>query len=368
MAHTSRHGSDEENRFTAKKLAFDENDGGLGMQTARPPFNSNVSGYNSSAASRSGSLPPSRSDVDTSTRHPGELQNLQYPRLNPPATQRPNMSAQASTYTMPARVSGQRHTGQLSPSHLNQMLGDFGTLSVGKENHSSYSNQSEVSYGTPPHAASSYSQEMIPDGNEIWDTEENGYQSQQDQFPSTGGSSSLTSNSATRRGIGFGASYAHSPNIGGARLSHTSPYYSAAGTPPSYQQRAPSRGGFSGPLVTGQAAVLDRKLRGLQQEQQAYMVPRPTPMHFNNQPPHPSTYDFQLQPGLRMNQLNAYYQMPPLTQHMAASHIPRGPASDHPVVQPVRSALLEDFRNNSKTNKRYELKVRLCGPGLLALR
>jgi len=358
MSRTSRHNSDEENRFSARKLAFEGNNTGLGMQSARPSFKSNVSGYNSSAASRSDSLPPSRNDVDILTRHPGESQNTQYSRLNASVPHRPDLSAQAPTYTMPTRPPGQRQADQLSPSQLNQLLGDFSHLNMGKENQTPYGNQSEVSYGTSPHLSNGYPQELMSDSNQIWSRGDNGYQGQQDQFSPTGsGSGSLMPDQGLRRGPGFGASYAHSPNISDARLSHHSPYYSTAGTPPNYQQRAPSRGGFSGTLVTGQAAVLDRKLRGVQQEQQAYMLPRPPPMHFSQQFQHPSAYDYASQPGLRMNQLNAYYGMPPVPQHLATPHIPRGPASEHAAVQPVRSNLLEDFRNNSKTNKRYELKV-----------
>ena len=357
MPRSSRHGSDEENRFAARKLAFEGNEAGRGMQPARPSFNSNMSGYNSSAASRSGSLPPSRSDIDA-TRHPGEMQNPSYSRLKAPVPPRSNMSAQAPAYTMPTRPSGQRYADQLSPSQMNRILGDFGNLNIDKENHTLFSNQSEVSYASSPHIGQNYPQELMNDSNELWNREDhNGYQNHQDQFsPPTSVSGSLISNPAARRGVGFGLPYASSPNVGDTPLNQASPYYSTAGTPPTYQQRAPSRGGFNGTLVTGQAAMLDRKLRGLQQEQQAYMVSRPTALPFNNQFSHPSAYEFHTQPGLRVNQLGPYYQMP-VSHPMATSHIPRGPASDHAAVQPVRSALLEDFRNNSKTNKRYELKV-----------
>ena len=331
------------------------------MQPARPSFNSNISGYNSSAASRDGSLPPSRSDLDAA-RHPSELQNPPYSRLKAPAPHRSNMSAQAPAYTMPTRPSGQRYADQLSPSQLNQILGDFGNLNIEKENRTPFSNQSEISYGSSPNVGTSYPQELIPDSNESWHREEsNGYHGQRDQFsPPTSGSGTLMSNTAARRGVGFGVPYSTSPSVGDIPPNQTSPYYSTAGTPPAYQQRAPSRSGYSGTLVTGQAAMLDRKLRGLQQEQQAYMVSRPSALQFGNHFPHPSTYDLHAQPGVRMNQLNPYYQIPPVPHPMAASHIPRGPASDHAAVQPVRSPLLEDFRNNSKTNKRYELKVGLC--------
>ena len=355
MSRNSRHNSDEESRFAARKMAFEGTDQGLGMQSARPSFTSNISGYNSSAASRSGSLPPSRSDVDTSTRQLSEVQNSQYARLNATASLRPHLSAQAPSYTMPNRPSAQRQTDQISPSQMNMMLGELGNMHIGKESQQTpYSNHSDTS----SHFGKDYSQDFIPDSAETWSREENGYSNQRDQFSPTGtGSGSLISNPHARRGAGLGGQYPPSTNINDTRLSHASPYYSSTGTPPTYPQRAPSRGGFNSTLVTGQAAMLDRKLRGLQQEQQAYMVSRPTPMHFNNQYSNASTYDFHSTPGLRMNHLNTYYSMPPMSHQLPAPHVPRGPASDHSAVQPVRSALLEEFRNNSKTNKRYELKV-----------
>lgn len=59
-----------------------------------------------------------------------------------------------------------------------------------------------------------------------------------------------------------------------------------------------------------------------------------------------------------MNPLAPYYHMPPVSTMMGPM-IPRGPAREHDAGQHVRSALLEEFRNNSKTNKRYELKVKM---------
>lgn len=363
LTRVSRHNSDEESRFAARKMAFEGTDTGLTMQSARPPFNNNnnnASGYNSSsAASRSGSMPPSRGDVDSSMRYPGD--NPQYSRYNASASHRQNLSAQAPSYTMPAKPAGQNYPDQFSPSQLSQLLGEFGNLNVGKDNlQNSYNTQSETSYGVSSAYMNGYTQELLLNGNEIWKKEGNGYQAQQEQFSPTGsGSGSLSSQQGSRRDMNCGPQYTQSSSVSDARLAH-SPYYSTTGTPPTYQQRAPSRGGFSnGTLVIGQAALLERRLRGLQQEQQAYMIPRGAQMHFSNQIPHPSAYDFHPQPGFRMNQLNPYYQMPTIPRQMATQHIPRGPAREQDVVQPVRSTLLEEFRNNSKTNKRYELKVRL---------
>ena len=151
------------------------------------------------------------------------------------------------------------------------------------------------------------------------------------------------------RASSYGASYSHSPSGSESRRMQ-SPYYSSGGTPATFQQRAPSRGSFNSAAATGQAALLDRKLRGLQQEQQGY---QPNPLQYRQLPQH---YDYHPQHALRMNPLAAYYSMGPMP-NLLNSHIPRGPARDQAIGQDMRSALLEEFRSNSKTNKRYELKV-----------
>ena len=104
-----------------------------------------------------------------------------------------------------------------------------------------------------------------------------------------------------------------------------------------------------------QAALLDHKLRGLQQEQQGYTASQPNPFHCR--PPFTHAYDFHPQNALRMNPLAPYYPMTPAPNLINAPPIPRGPAREQDPGQHLRSPLLEEFRNNSKTNKRYELKV-----------
>ena len=361
MTRSSRHNSDEESRYNARKLAFEGNDAGLTMQSGRPPLNNNVSGYNSSAASRSGSLPPSRSDGGHGSRHPGETTNTQHSRF-PTSTgsaYRPNLSAHAQPYMMPSAGSqGQKFAEQLTPMQLNQLLGDMGNLNVGKENQNpTYAANRDQSYGNSSNFMNGYPQELLGNTNEVWNREDNANQGQQPSFsPTDSGTWSLVSNPNNHRGVPYAGHYSHSPSNSDARLSHYSPYYSTAGTPPIYQ-RVPSRAGYNGGASTGQAALLERRLRGLQQEQQGYMIPTPNQMPFRNQFPQPNSYDFHPQHTPRPNTLNSYYPVPPAPNVLPPSQIPKGPARDHDLAQPVRSPLLEEFRNNSKTNKRYELKV-----------
>ncbi|KAI9822269.1 MAG: mRNA binding protein puf3 [Thelocarpon impressellum] len=139
-------------------------------------------------------------------------------------------------------------------------------------------------------------------------------------------------------------------------------YYSTGGTSPAGmdQPRAPSRGGMvSRPHTSGHSALLDKKLRGLQQEQQGYMHPQPNGMMmradaFQGQST-PNPYDCSPQSGYRVNPMLPYL---PLGGMSARPPAPRGPSRDQDLGNNLRSALLEDFRSNAKTSKRYELKFK----------
>lgn len=327
------------------------------IQSGRPPMNT---GYSSSAASRSGSLPPSRGDAGH-PRHPGDLHNVQQARFptTSGSSHRAILSPQAQPYMMPPTASqGNKLTEQLSPTQVTQLLGEFGNLNVAKENlHPTYPANRDQSYGNSSNTVNGYHQDLMANGNEIWNREESVHQGQQPPFsPADSGTWSLVSNANNHRNAPHGGQYSHSPSNSDARLNPHSPYYSTAGTPPLYQQRVPSRSGYNAGTSTGQAALLERKLRGLQQEQQGYMIPSPSQVQFRNQFPQQNLYDFHPQHGLRPNNFNSYYPIASTPNALPPAQIPRGPARDHDLAQPVRSTLLEEFRNNSKTNKRYELK------------
>ncbi|KAK4690769.1 mRNA-binding protein PUF3, partial [Lecanoromycetidae sp. Uapishka_2] len=255
---------------------------------------------------------------------------------------------------MPAQQ--QRSTEQLSQTQLNQLLGEFGNLNVGRENQNSNTTYREAPYTTSSGFGNGYSQDLMANGGEVWNREENGYQAQQAQFsPTVSAAGSLISSQTSHRPMPFASQYATSSNNSEARASRHSPYNSSSGTPPTYQQRGSSRSGNNAGVPPTQAALLDYRLRGLQQEQQAYMMP-PNHPRYRNQYHQQNPYDFQPQRNVHPNQINQYYQMPPNPSLLTGPQIPRGPPRDHDLAQPVRSPLLEEFRNNSKTNKRYELK------------
>lgn len=362
LSRTSRHNSDEENGYAQRRIAFEGTDTGLSMQPARS-FN-NMSGYNSSTASRSGSIPPSRGDAEytmNSTRVRGDITNNQYLRNNTSITSttphRTNLPAQAPPYLIPKGPSRQKYTGQLSPTKLNHLMGDFDKLNVGQEKQQpGFSAQREASNGSSLPFMNEFPQDFVPNGNDVWNSrDDGGYQNHQEQFsPAGSGSGSMTSQPNTHRAMALASRYSHSPSNSDARHSHHhSPYYSNAGTPPPYQQRGPTRGGYNNNVST---AVLDRRLQGIQREQQGYMVPPPNFGQFRNQYQPLNPYEFYPRSGLPVNQLHSYYPMPPAPNLLTAPNIPRGPARDHDVDQ---SQLMREFKDTmNKPNKRInELKV-----------
>jgi hypothetical protein len=142
------------------------------------------------------------------------------------------------------------------------------------------------------------------------------------------------------------------------RSNLNSPYYSATGTPPTGPQsiRSTPGSGVSSRTSHHDHFVHDRKLAGA--EQYAFdpsLFVAPTSV----QAPTATAYQYDIQaPGqpLRMNPLAHPYVG---HGHTAMHSYPTGPRM--PIREPeqthiVRSPLLEDFRLNSKNNRKFELK------------
>jgi mRNA-binding protein PUF3 len=75
--------------------------------------------------------------------------------------------------------------------------------------------------------------------------------------------------------------------------------------------------------------------------------------HFQGQYPH--AYDYPHPPHYRHNPQQYGYHMPALP-YAPPMMVPRGPARDQEDGLGIRSACLEEFRCNSKSNRRYELR------------
>ena len=147
----------------------------------------------------------------------------------------------------------------------------------------------------------------------------------------------------------FGDRGSVSPAESDYRRGFNSPkYYSATATPPLGSDQI-YRPGSRGPRVQQGPTELDRRLQNIHFAQQAYMNYGQFQGHF---PPH--VYDYPPQ-SFRPGGVAYGYQMP-IPSYPSAQAIPTRPAKDQDIGLGVRSVLLEEFRSNSKSNKRYELK------------
>lgn len=119
-------------------------------------------------------------------------------------------------------------------------------------------------------------------------------------------------------------------------------YYSANGTPPSGPEQMYRPGSGS----RNPQAELDRRLQSHFAQQLFFQAQQ---AQFQNQ--FTPVYDFATQ------QFRPSFPYPmQMQQFTPAQVIPTRPAKDQDAGVGMRSALLEEFRSNSKTNKRYELK------------
>lgn len=358
---SSRHNSDEDDRYAARSLLLGSHDAGVAIHPQRQHSQSSTSGFNSGVASRNGSLPPSRNGVDplfqfsedtqhtTYTHNSGSSSTGQHPRFK--------LSAQAHAFSRNSSTQNQRFGDVTNSAIMNNMAGEFAKMGIARENQPPHSG-----YGTPMDPAfhgqglSSYDFPQPIDANNTnapWDTDEHGYHDYQDRYAQS--NISPFPPQGPYRASTLNPSYPHSPASSDGRRNSQSPYYSNDGAS-SYalQHRPPVHSSLNGNVPLGQAQLLDRKLRGIQQEQHGYLLPQVNPIHFR--PPFPNPYDFHPSHAIRVNHLNQYYPVPPIS-NMLPPVIPRGPAKDQDSSHSTRSACLEEFRSNSKTNKRYELKV-----------
>lgn len=128
-----------------------------------------------------------------------------------------------------------------------------------------------------------------------------------------------------------------------------SPFYtgvdSASMAAPHFRNASGSR------LSEGQAAAIERKLRGMQPDSEL-TGQMGNPLQRMQFP----AYDFAGYQAARLNALAGFYPVSPIGGLGAAAFVPRG-QRENDLSQVVRSPLLEEFRANSKGNKRYELKV-----------
>ena len=351
----SRQAADEVNRMPLDSIVFGSNEIGASNYSGAGRTASNASlgysGYNSSAASRSGSLPPSRHGTDPPAQfgveHSTNLQHLQF-GTSDGLSHRPNQLSRNSTYSV---NSSNKFIDHASAMQYDDLHTNFSKMDLSKENQD------------PLYTYYDYPQQGGFNGtNSGYGGNSQTIRNTQTSFePNSRSGSSLNPPSQYRQQRSDRTSY--SPSTSDLRRNHDSPLYSHTSTPPlSDHHRAPSNSSVQRSNAGGgQAALLERKLRGLQQEQQSYMSTQRNPLHFQT-PYHP--YDYSQQNLLRVNPLAPYYSLPPQqgyqsnAQNYAASrNISQTTRLDSNAAESLRSTLLEEFRSNNKGTKRYELKV-----------
>ena len=144
------------------------------------------------------------------------------------------------------------------------------------------------------------------------------------------------------------------PYSGDFRNNAHGQFYSAGVTPPTGPESGQSAGGsgISSRTSHHDFSVVDRKLGNLDAFQQ-------NPFYQSHGHVNTPAHDFSLMPSVRMNPLAGAYTPYSMAGLSVSSIGPYSPTPRMPVREQeppvIRSPLLEDFRMNSKTNKRYEL-------------
>lgn len=312
-----------------------------------------TSGYfgRSAAPSRSGSLPPSRHGADSSQITPtsNAYQGLSSARGHPAglsaqSNDRPfqdrSDSIHSDAASMFSRLSIDGYS-EAVPMLQRPSISTGGSAGQLIHSSSDYSrirqSISDASHSLPGHADCSNGS-FTPDG-----------------FPSAQYSDQMVA----LRGLQFGSRGAMTPAD-----YRQSPYYSTGGTPPGvagmYEQMYPWRKS-SEPSARQSANVnpvlLQQRLQGLE-EQQRFISPQYQPMMAAQFRGQYNPYQYAMPNGQPMSGLNPGIQLPAMPTMMPAIEAPKAPR-DHDSGMGVRSVLLDEFRSNGKTSRRYELKVDL---------
>ncbi|KAI9772903.1 MAG: mRNA binding protein puf3 [Geoglossum simile] len=358
----NRYNADEENRRHIKSIvgALDSDEAKrLGRNNRRPVQSSDLLSSKNGATVRSESLPPNRDSTPPSiaSQHAhieGTAPYSQFTQVTTPFN-RPTHPGHTTSFS-----STQGSLKKFDDLVQDEVPARFSRMSLdGNGDMASYTQQSaantQQTYSSqPPYDFGYPRQTHLNMPQNLWGLDDGAYDRQEsftpDGFPD-GPFGDQFNGFRVPRMNGRGTI---SPGGSDHRRSVHSPYYSTGGTPPANTDpfRAPSRGTSQPGRAPLNGHVLDKKLRGLQQ-QQGYNSPQPNAVMMRNEPyrgtfsPHP--YDY-----LRVGPLAPFFPGIPIPGGPIA---PRGPARDQQDIgHNLRSLLLEEFRSNTKTSKRYELK------------
>ncbi|TKA71826.1 hypothetical protein B0A49_06169 [Cryomyces minteri] len=296
--------------------------------------------------SRHGSLPPSRHGLEQSQY----LQRSDYPRLSQASANR------GHPLSLPSQTDEGTPIDRNDP-YTNTVIPQFGQMSL--ENDSSHS---FVPHKSAP-AYSSYGSSLAR--RALSDIPQNAL------LPAEGGANttgSFTFNdypaghymkdvAALRNPASGERKVFLNPNKDRHMPSFSTSLYSTGATTRGFDHLHPSLP-FDASRMSPQthSVQLDRRLRGLQQEQQPFLHPQSHQMMTASYLGHYGAPCFYSIPGgVPMNAMTtgtAMQQlMPPVLPALEVSQGPRDHASDG-----IMSPLMAEFKSNSKTSKRYELK------------
>ena len=336
--HSSRHNSDETNRRPLNSIVFGSNENGYSNTS------NGFSGYNSSTVSRSGSIPPSRRAAEYQSQISADgIPDIYNAHIGPSesVSGRPTHSSRTSTYSSNGNHN-HRHTNQTPSLQFGELGGSFGKLELGKDH-------PIPSYSSSYHDLASHAGNSSMSANSAHNS--TAYRGNQISFDPDGRQGSSYNPYNTQ----FGDLSSPSPNGNDFQRSQDNSMYSGRGSPPlGEHQRTNSSVNYQSQISNGPTALLQKKLRGLQ-EQQKYLQPQLNPVQFR--PSYSNPYDYNVQHMLRMNPQAQYYPMAGMDGYPPRITSRPSTVVSTNVSENLRSSLLEEFRTNNKGNKRYELKV-----------
>ena len=315
--------------------------------------NMGYSGYNSSAASRSGSLPPSRHGMDNGSQF-GEhgLSNIHQSHsevFGHRANQLSRNSAFSTNgYNRPLESIWQSNANDLSTmaSRLDLKRDEVDVVGpyvwgdqLNQQPSSSAVNGLSNGYGNGRHGS----------------------------FSLESGIQSTSTTPFNQHRMSFAERSSQSPTGSDPRQSRGSPSYFNSGTPTvSDHSRAYSTSSNQSRLTMQHQAMLDRELRKVEMARRPNYAQGPAIQHRNQYGNYGNGYDNNPQAIQNMQRLNPQVQqyfpmhnvpVPGYMSNQFHTLVPRGPARDAAGGDNLRSPLLEEFRN-SKGGRKYDLKVK----------
>jgi mRNA-binding protein PUF3 len=314
-------------------------------------------GPSSNAPSRSGSLPPSRHGEPVQYAQNAEPFQ-RFAQANP---------RQPSSFSHPNGRALQERSGSIQSDSI-QMLG---RLSLEQDSDAAIlSHRPSMSINglppsfTPSGADSGYSRDNFTDAQPLTRIDDNNYSNSGAYTPDSYAPGHLNDPSVQFRPVHFDSRSA--PNGTGVRQS---PFYSHSHTPPVYDHLYPSRADQT--LSNGHnIALVQSKLAGYQQQQERRNMTSSGPFqqqHLHhiiaannlaaNHQRNPYGYSYGVPNGVHMANLAPNIPIQVVPGMITMIEPPKGPREhSHQQPESVMSKCLYEFKQNSKTNRRYELK------------